>query len=148
LNITRRYFVDTNVFVYSLDASEPERRERATQVIIKVRQLNSGAVSPQVLGETFVTLLRLGATHTEASYAVDEMIQMYPVGEITPDNVNHAISLTSRFSLSYYDALIISAAQDRGAQYLLTEDLQAEQVIEGVHVLHVLDPDFDLSRLD
>jgi predicted nucleic acid-binding protein len=40
------------------------------------------------------------------------------------------------YSLSFWDALIVSAAKSIGCRYLLTEDLQANQDLDGVLVIN------------
>ena len=46
-----RYVVDTNVLVYALDRREPERRERAREVLRRVGGAGRAAVPAQVLSE-------------------------------------------------------------------------------------------------
>jgi predicted nucleic acid-binding protein len=46
-----------------------------------------------------------------------------------------AWTVEERYSLSFWDALIVSAAQVTDSRYLLTEDLQDGQLIGGVKVL-------------
>ena len=55
--------------------------------------------------------------------------------------------ISTRHQLSYYNSLIVVAARTYGASYLLTEASPPSRY-EGVRILHVLDADFDLSRLD
>ena len=43
--------------------------------------------------------------------------------------------LQDRFSLSFWDALIVGAAKHLGCGYLLTEDLSAGQDLDGVEVV-------------
>ena len=42
--------------------------------------------------------------------------------------------LQHRFQLSFWDSLIVAAAKTSGCRYLLTEDLQAGQNLDGVQV--------------
>jgi predicted nucleic acid-binding protein len=151
VNFARPHLIDTNIFIYSFDASEPRRKARALQVIERVVLTRTAMLSTQVLGETFVNLMRLAGTHltrSEAAMVVERMARIYPIGAITRELALTAIDLTLRYSLSYYDALLCAVASEHGASNLLTEDMQAEQVIDGVRILHVLEDDFDLSRLD
>lgn len=150
MNGRRRHFIDSNVFIYAYDASPDPRKERALAILTRVIEAQSGAVSTQVLSETYVNLVRLGlrpASHRDARQVIEAIASSYPVLPVTSETVADALEITTAYSLSYWDSLLVAAARAAGAETLLTEDLQAEQVIEGVRVLHVLDPEFDLSRL-
>ncbi|PYQ60739.1 MAG: hypothetical protein DMF53_16455, partial [Acidobacteria bacterium] len=46
-----------------------------------------------------------------------------------------AWSIQDRFRLSWWDALIVSAARSAECPYLLTEDLQHGQDLDGVRVV-------------
>ena len=117
-----------------------------------VAQRRDGFISTQVLNETFSNLIKpaKAALSRDDARAVVESI----VANHGRDTRYASIwfvrrsALPARYQLSYYDSLIVAAASAYGASNLLTEDMQAEQVIEGVRILHVLDGDFDLSRLD
>jgi predicted nucleic acid-binding protein len=57
-------------------------------------------------------------------------------------------ALQDRYQLSFWDALIVAAAKLLSCRYLLTEDLQADQDLDGVLVVNpfVCDPDSLPSR--
>ena len=50
--------------------------------------------------------------------------------------VETAWAIESRYGLSYWDCLIVSSAQQQGCEWLLTEDLQHNQQIDGVRILN------------
>jgi predicted nucleic acid-binding protein len=43
--------------------------------------------------------------------------------------------IQDRYHLSFWDSLIVAAAKSAGCRYLLTEDLQANQDLDGVMVV-------------
>jgi predicted nucleic acid-binding protein len=45
-------------------------------------------------------------------------------------------ALQDRYQLSFWDALIVAAAKSASCRYLLTEDLQADQDLDGVTVIN------------
>jgi predicted nucleic acid-binding protein len=151
LNLGRPHFVDSNLFVYAFDAAEPERMVRSREVINYVAQRRLGCISTQVLNETYSNLIKpekAGMSKEDARVVIENVVANHEVAPVTMPMVEAAIKICIDYPLGYYDSLILAAASAHGATYLLTEDLQAEQVIDGVRVLHVLDDDFDLSRLD
>lgn len=130
-----RAFVDTNVLVYSVDRSEPRKRERARGLLS-----GSGAttlvISTQVLSEFYVvTTRRLSAplAPAQAATAVAAFSKLAVVA-VDTDLVLSAIVLSGRSQLSYWDALIVAAAHGAGCPVVLTEDLGGGQVIDGVLV--------------
>jgi predicted nucleic acid-binding protein len=151
VNYGRTHFVDSSLFVYAFDAAAQAKMARAREVVNQVAQRRDGFISTQVLNETFANLIKptkAALNRDEARIVIESIVANHDIAPITLDLVRQAIGITIRYQVSYYDALIVAAASTHGARYLLTEDLQAEQVIDGVRILHVLDDDFDLSRLD
>jgi predicted nucleic acid-binding protein len=53
-----RYVVDTNLLVYALDRREPEKRERAREVLRRVGRGGTAALPAQVLSEFANACLR------------------------------------------------------------------------------------------
>ena len=134
-----RVFVDTNVLVYSRDASEPDKQARAMAWLEELWRSRRGRVSWQVLHEFYVTVtgkLDPGMDPGRARAEVRELATWGPV-ETTQPLVEGAWALQDRFALSFWDALIVSAARASGCRILLTEDLQVGQRFDG---LEVVDP--------
>lgn len=94
-------------------------------------------MSVQVLQELYVTLtrkLKPGLTAAAAQTEVRALLPWSPL-EITPSVLDRAWHIESRFQLSWGDSLIVAGAQASGCRYLLTEDLQVGQNIEGVEIV-------------
>jgi len=130
-------FVDTNVLVYALDASQGSKHEAARRWIDVLWHTQRGRLSMQVLQECYVTLtrkLRPGLSLADARREVESYLPWAPI-TITTSVLERAWLNESRFSLSWWDALIVAAAQSGGARYLLTEDLQDGQDLDGVQVI-------------
>jgi predicted nucleic acid-binding protein len=122
--MTDRVFVDSNVWVYAVDADEPTKQARAREVLDPATS-DTLVTSAQVLGEFYVTVTRkLGRPVADdiAARMVDRMAQL-PVVAIDADGVQAAIAGSRSWQLSYWDALIVVAAQSAGCRRLLSEDL-------------------------
>ena len=131
-------FVDTNVFVYLHDDSEPEKKTRADEWISLLVRGRSGRVSFQVLQELYAILTskrRLKVDAAEARLIVRELAVWQPVAADLA-MLNRAWVLQDRFPLSWWDALIIAAAQTCECKVLLTEDLQDGQEFGAVQVVN------------
>ena len=136
--MTGPVFVDTNVFVYLHDDSEPQKKTRADEWISLLVRDRSGRVSFQVLQELYSTLTskrRLKVDVAEARLIVRELAVWQPVA-VDLAMLKRAWVLQDRFPLSWWDALIIAAAQTCECKVLLTEDLQHGQEFGAVQVVN------------
>lgn len=129
-------FFDSNVLVYTVDRAEPGKREVARALFKNHLQEGSGFVSPQVLREFYVAATRKLSTPLpeEAALRAVGDLGAYCIMQESKEMVLSAVSRNQRLSISFWDALIVEAAIVGGADYILTEDLQHGQVIEGVRV--------------
>jgi predicted nucleic acid-binding protein len=115
-------FVDTNVLVYAVDPSDPVKHLRALEILGPERAANL-VLSTQVLSEFYVVATRkLGADSAVVRAMVQELARL-PVVGIDPPLVLAAIDGSQTWQISYWDALIIRAAEAAGASHVLSEDL-------------------------
>lgn len=135
--MTGPVFVDTNVHVYRFDSSEPEKQRRCDAWLRHLWSERSGRVSIQVLQELYPNLTRK-LDHpfepAEARRIVRSLLAWDPV-LVDRKTLEGAWNLQDRHSLSWWDALIVAAAQAAGCPYLLTEDLSHDQDLDGVRVI-------------
>ena len=81
--MTERSFVDTNVWVYAVDAADPVKQARAREVLDPANGA-SLVTSAQVLGEFYVTVTRrLGrpVTRDDAARMVERMRRLPVIAE-------------------------------------------------------------------
>ena len=130
-------FVDTNLLVYRFDTTEPEKQRRAERWHEHLWRERTGRLSIQVLRELYASLTRKLDTPmepAEARTAIRALLAWKPV-PVTARTIEGAWRLEDRYSLSWWDALIVSAAQVAGCHHLLTEDLSDGQDLDGVRVV-------------
>ena len=135
--MTGPVFVDTNVIVYRYDTRVPAKQSRADDWLKLVWRSRSGRLSFQVLQEFYATTtrkLRPAMTAVEAQRIVRGLAAWRPVPIDLPV-LERAWFLEERFALSWWDALIVSAAQRCDCRVLLTEDLQHGQEFDMVQVI-------------
>ncbi|MDD5330289.1 MAG: PIN domain-containing protein [Sulfuricella sp.] len=136
--MTGKTFVDTNILLYAHDRDAGEKSEIATARIRELWEQERGVVSVQVLQEFFVNATRKIATPISLP-AAREIIRAYRVWvrrENTANTVLRATELMELAQLSFWDALIVAAAEEAGANSLLSEDLNDGQVIAGIKVVN------------
>ncbi len=131
-------FVDTNVLVYAYDRSGGPKHERAQALIEELWNSGSGVLSTQVLQE-FCVNLRRKAGQPLAVEDVRRLIQDYSSWEIvvtTADSILQALDIEARYRISFWDALILQAAESSGATLVYSEDLASGQKYGSVRVVN------------
>jgi predicted nucleic acid-binding protein len=134
--VIARSFVDTNVFVYVHDHAD-RRHARAREILAQVGAA-AIVVSPQVMGEFYVTVtrnLRPPMTHPDALRAVHDLGRLTVV-PLDDGLVRAAVMRSQHSTISYWDAMIVEAARAGGCRQLLTEDLAAGTDFDGVKVVN------------
>jgi predicted nucleic acid-binding protein len=119
-----RVFVDTNVWVYALDDDEPAKQAWARRILHPEGAIDP-VISAQVMGEFYVTVTRKLARPVSPGDAGQLLKQMgeLPVVPLDARLVAAAVAGSNDWGLSYWDALVIAAAEAGGCSRILTEDL-------------------------
>lgn len=133
--MTDRVFVDTNIWVYAVDAAEPAKQARA-RAVLDPATAQRLVTSAQVLGEFYVTVTRKferAIAHDIADRMVERMARL-PVVPIDADRVRAAMDGVRTWGISYWDALIVASARAAGCTRLLTEDLADGETYGGVQI--------------
>ena len=136
--MSAKVFVDTNVLVYSRDASEPEKQPQAMKWMAKLWETNRGRLSFQVLQEFYVTVtqkLKPGLEISKAQNDVRALLSWRPIA-VDAQVMEGAWFIQERYGLGWWDSLILSAAQQSNCRYLLTEDLQESQFFGQLEVIN------------
>jgi len=129
-------FLDTNVLAYAADCSLPDKQSRARSLLRELAENSTGVVSTQVLQEFYVTATKkLGIDPLQAKDMV-RAFGHYEVVTITPGLIGEAIDCSLLAQLSFWDALIVVAAESARCSQPWTEDLNDGQIIRGVRVRH------------
>jgi predicted nucleic acid-binding protein len=135
-----KYFVDTNILIYAHDRTTGVKHDRARVLIEKLWTSGQGVLSTQVLQELCVNLRRKVAR----PLGVDEirrLVNDYMSWEIVVNSaeaVIQALEIEIRYKTSFWDALILQAAEQSGAAILYSEDLAPKQSYGTVRVVNPL----------
>ncbi len=129
-------FVDTNVFLYARDAGESLKQPRAMAWLARLWREQLGRTSMQVLSEYYVNVtckLDPGLPSTDAWEDVTALLAWRPQ-VVDEALMRRGREIEQRYKLSWWDGLIVAAAQLQGCAVLLTEDLQDGGVFGAVTV--------------
>jgi predicted nucleic acid-binding protein len=134
-----RSFVDANILVYAYDDSAGPKHAIALSLLNEVLQSGAAIISTQVLQE-LVICLRRKVTHPlankEIRKIVSELLDECEVFVNNTESVLRSLEIEERYKTSFWDALILHAAQEFAAQTLCTEDLNHGQMYGTVRVLN------------
>ena len=130
-----RFFLDTNVLVYSFDATAPKKRQKALAMIEKALVDRSGIISWQVAQEFLNVATRKFApamTRSEAGIYLDTVLA--PLCEVYPGAVlwREALAIREQTGYGFYDSLIIAAAIEGQCAVLYSEDMQDGRRIQNL----------------
>jgi len=129
-----KIFIDTNILVYSLDQFEPQKQKKCRELLKMLTGDLRGVISTQVMQEFFVaSTSKLGAD----VLTVKDILHSFERFEtiiITPQIIKEAIDCSIINKLSFWDALIVIAAESAKCEKLWSEDLNDGQLIRGVRI--------------
>jgi predicted nucleic acid-binding protein len=133
-----KIFIDTNILVYSIDQNNSEKKEKARKTLKKIVESHQPVISTQVIKEFYVVATRkLNAD----SLTVKNIVHNFHNMEIVNNDlelVEQAIDISLISRLSFWDSLIIAAAEKASCEFIFSEDLNNGQTYRGVMVINPL----------
>jgi predicted nucleic acid-binding protein len=134
--MSARSFFDTNVLIYTDDESSPAKQRRALALIAENRRGGTGVVSMQVLQEYFVAVTRKLNLDPRIARRKVELLAEFDVVSPEVTDILAAVDLHRLHNFSFWDALIIRAAEQSGCAVLLSENLQHAREIDGLRIMN------------
>jgi predicted nucleic acid-binding protein len=128
-------FVDTNVLIYAHDVDARKKHEVAKSVLRELWSQRTGVLSMQVLQEFYVNVTRKISSPLSKDVA-RLVVNSYAIwcAETTPAEISAAFRIEDESGIGFWDALIVASASKCGAARILSEDLNAGQMIAGIRV--------------
>jgi len=134
-----KYFIDTNIFVYTFDLRNKNKRNIAHDLIRKALSSQKGCISYQVVQEflnvslkKFEKPLTLQDCQYYLNTVLDPLCEVYAgIGLFM-----NALDISDRWKYSFYDSLIISAALSSKCRILYSEDLHHQQKIQDLEIIN------------
>lgn len=136
--MTEKVFVDTNILLYAHDKDAGTKQRQAAGRLRKLWDAESGRLSTQVLQEFYVNVTRKIRKPLGLDLA-REIVRNYGLwveSPISPRTIVRASEISEIWRLSFWDSMIVAAAEQDGAAELLSEDLHPGQVIAGVRIVN------------
>ncbi len=134
-----RFFLDTNVFIYSFDLTAAEKQKLASRLIRRAVGTRQGVISYQVVQEFFNVALRRFRQPITVGEAEQYLATVFrPLLAVHSSQALYveALRLSNKHRLSWCDALIVAAAAQAQCGVLYSEDLQHEQSFGPLRVVN------------
>jgi predicted nucleic acid-binding protein len=133
-----RSFLDTNIFVYDIDAEAPKAKKLVAYNLIRdaLTQRRS-VVSYQVIQEFLAVAIRKFASPVTPSNArryLETVLKPMLAVHSSVELFHEALDIGARYQLSWFDSLVVAAASEASCSVLYTEDLQHGAKINGVRI--------------
>ena len=124
--MTGPVFADANFLLYVRDSRDPEKQARASAWHEHLWHADLGRTSMQVLSEYYVNLKRMAASRMtpDQAWVHTQAYLAWRPQAIDEDVIRNARPIEQRYRISWWDSLIVAAAQLQQCALLLTEDLQ------------------------
>jgi len=144
--MSAKFFLDTNILIYSFDRESAAKRRRAAALIANALEESRGVISYQVVQEFLNAALRkFSSPLTPADAGRYLTIVLEPLCTVFASVAlfHQAIDIAGRWKYPFYDSLIIASALQAECSILYSEDLQTGQKIGN---LRIVNPFLESSR--
>lgn len=138
-----KFFIDTNIFVYSFDSNNPVKQKISQGMIKKALGDQEGCISSQVIQE----FLHVSSKKFNPALSSENCLKylhtvLSPLCEIftSIDLYRATIEISERWKYSFYDSMIITAALQTNCGILYSEDLQHNQKVQTLTIINPFIP--------
>ena len=134
--IVSKIFVDTNIFVYSIDQKDPQKRDKSRNILKRLVEVHQPVISTQVIKEFYV----VASTKLKAdSFIIKNIVHNFRNLEVVNNDlelIEQAIDISTISRLSFWDSLIIAAAEKANCEFVFSEDMNTGQTYRGVMLVN------------
>ena len=132
-----KVFFDSNILIYFVDERDLRKQEIAKNIISDAVQNKNGMISTQSLQEFYnVITKKMNCPKDKAKELVKMFSELFPVTQVTVSLILKAIDISIKDGFSFWDSLILSAANNTGCILVYSEDMNNGQIICGTKVLN------------
>ena len=134
-----KYFIDTNIFVYTFDASNIEKQNKSKKLVANALENSNGIISYQVIQEflnvstkKFKSPLSVADAQRYLTTILEPLCEVFSSIEL----YHQALEISERWHYSFYDSLVVSAAIKADCKTIYSEDLQHNQKIQNLQIIN------------
>lgn len=134
-----KFFLDTNVFIYSFESRTPRKQARAQNLIESGLKTHRGTISTQVVQEflnvatkKFANPLSVPDSYRYLDFVLAPLCEVFP----TITLYRQALEIHAETGYSVYDSLIIGAALQAKCEILYSEDFHHNHQFRNVQIIN------------
>lgn len=132
-----KIFLDSNILVYFVDHHDIKKHKIAEALIKKSVEMKTGVLSTQSLQEFYSVVTRKSLCSKEqAKTIVEKFKNTLPITQISVSHILKAIDISIQTHFSFWDSLIVSAAHSSGCVIVYSEDMNHNQLVNGVKIIN------------
>jgi predicted nucleic acid-binding protein len=131
-----KIFIDTNILIYSLDNFNPEKKEMSRALIRDLIKNQTPVISTQIIQEFYVVATKKLDLDSLIIKQVINTFEQFEIVQINFEYIKDAIDISILNKLSFWDALVLTAAKSAKCSYLYSEDLNSGQIVKGIKIIN------------
>jgi predicted nucleic acid-binding protein len=131
---TSKVFFDANILLYSIDGSAGAKQKRCQALLEKAEEEKTGVISTQVLQEFYSIATRKFKMDPLAAKEALIALEVHEIVVVSPVLIQSAVDCQVINKISFWDALIVVAAEAALCESICTEDLNSGQRIRGMRI--------------
>jgi predicted nucleic acid-binding protein len=130
-----KIFIDSNILVYTHDSYDKNKQKTARKTVRNIVETENAVISTQILQEFYTICTK--KLHLEP-FKVKEYVHTYSenleVVQNSSEIIERGIDISIISQISFWDALVIAAAEYSKCSEIITEDLNDGQIINGIKI--------------
>ena len=141
-SIVSKIFIDTNIFVYTLDKKDKVKQKKSRELLKKIVESHQPVISTQIIKEFYVvSVTKLKADTLIVKNIIHNFKNMEVINNDL-DLIEQAIDISLISQISFWDSLVVAAAEKAKCDFIISEDLNSGQTYRGVLVVNPFEKDF------
>jgi predicted nucleic acid-binding protein len=130
-----KIFIDTNILVYTVDQFDKEKQKTSRKILKEIAANETVVISTQVLQEFYnACTKKLNMNPLKAKEYIHNYIENFEVIQNGPAIIERGIDINIISHISFWDALLIAAAESSNSTEIISEDLNDGQIIDGIKI--------------
>ena len=135
--MTTLFFLDANLLIYTRDYRDPAKQKVAARWLRRLAESERAVVNLQTINEVrHVALRKLTRFGPEDIRAWTEDLRTLGDTTVDEDVAEEAWDIHLKYRLSWFDCLILSAAERLGCTHVVTEDMGADRQIGSLTLIN------------
>ena len=126
-----RIFVDSNIWIYLFLQDNDKKYKLVEDFFMKEGMHSIFVISYQIINEVSNILLKNGYTETEVKHNIEYMFKICTIQDFTKNIILLASSMREKYSLSFWDSIIVGSALFSGCNILASEDMHDGLIVNN-----------------